>query len=86
VDEERRISMVEEELKKLLLQSPTALLHTAFGGFNVDRRTNPARAAPVNSNEANIFQGGTMGAGNIMRGFQTPFRGSSGAPGGFSSS
>jgi hypothetical protein len=85
VEEEKCISTVEEESKKLrvqlLLQSPTAPLRTAFGGFNVDRRTSPAGAAPVNTNDANVFQGGMMGAGNIMRGFQAPSRGSPNVPG-----
>ena len=84
--EEKCISTVEEELRKLqtqlLLQSPTAPLCTAFGGFNLDHRASPAATAPTNS--ANIFQGGTMGAGNIMRRFQAPFRGSLNTPGSFS--
>ena len=74
VSEEKRISTVEEESKKLrvqlLLQSPTAPLHTAFGGFSFDRKASPAGAASVIVNDANVFQGGTMGTGNIMCRFQ----------------
>jgi hypothetical protein len=85
VEEEKRISTVEEESKKLraqlLLQSPTAPLRTAFSGFGLDRRTSPARAASVIADDANIFQGGTMGAGNIMHGFQATSRGGQNVPG-----
>jgi hypothetical protein len=85
VSEEKRISTVEEESKKLrmqlLLQSPTAPLRTAFSGFGLDRRASPAGAASVITNDVNIFQGGTMGAGNVMCGFQAPSRGSPNVPG-----
>jgi hypothetical protein len=77
-EEEKHISMVEEESKKLqvqlLLWLPTAPLHTVFGGFSLNCRASPAGAASIIINNVNILQGGTMEAGTIMRGFQAPSR------------
>ena len=81
VAEEKRISAVEDESKRLRTQlqaqqSPTAPLRTAFGGFNIDRPRPPA-APPMS--KAQFFQSGTMSANNIMSGFQ-PVRGATPAP------
>ena len=54
------------------LQSPTAPLHTSFGGFNIGQGGNPASAVVLGMNP---FQGGMMANNNIMRPFQTLLRG-----------
>jgi hypothetical protein len=76
IAEEKRISAVEDESRRLRAQlqaqqSPTAPLRSAFGGFNINR-SRPPTAPPLS--EAQFFQSGTMGANNIMSGFQ-PARG-----------
>jgi hypothetical protein len=81
VAEEKRISAVEDESKRLRAQlqaqqSPTAPLRTAFGGFNINRPRSPT-APPLS--EAQFFQSGTMSANNIMSGFQ-PTRGATQVP------
>lgn len=72
VAEEKRISAVEDESKRLRTQlqaqqSPTAPLRSAFGNFNMNRSHAPV-APPLS--EAQFFQSGTMGANNIMNRFQ----------------
>src|ERR1700677_5087748 len=79
--EEKRISTVEDESKRLRAQlqaqqSPTAPLRTAFGGFNIDRPCPPA-TPPMS--EAQFFQSSTMSANNIMNRFQ-PARDAAPAP------
>ena len=68
VSEEKRITAIEQESKRLRAQlaSPTAPLRTAFGGFNIAR---PRSQATPPLTEAQFFQGGTMGSNNI---FQPP--------------
>jgi hypothetical protein len=72
IAEEKRISAVEDESKRLRAQlqaqqSPTAPLRTAFGGFNINC-PHPPVAPPLS--KAQFFQNGTMSANNIMSGFQ----------------
>ena len=81
IAEEKRISAVEDESKRLRTQlqaqqSPTAPLRTAFGGFNINR-PRPPTVPPLS--EAQFFQSGTMSANNIMSGFQ-PTRGTTPVP------
>jgi len=81
IAEEKRISAVEDESRRLRAQlqaqqSPTAPLRSAFSGFNINRSRPPA-APPLS--EAQFFQSGTMGANNIMSGFQ-PARGTAPVP------
>ena len=77
IAEAKRISTVEDESRRLQAQqSPTAPLRSAFSGFNINRSRPPA-APPLS--EAQFFQSGTMGANNIMSGFQ-PARGTAPVP------
>ena len=57
-------------------QSPTAPLRAVFRGFNINHLRSPT-APPLS--EAQFFQSGTVGANNIMSGFQ-PGRGAAPAP------
>lgn len=82
VSEERRITAIEQESKRLRAQlatqqSPTAPLRSAFGSFNINR-TNPPTSAPLT--EAQFFQGGTMGNNNLFRPAQGPVPAASSAP------
>ena len=74
VNEEKRITAIEQESKRLraqiaIQQSPTAPLRAAFGGFNI-ARPRPMAAPPLT--ETQFFQGGTMSDNNIFHATRNP--------------
>ena len=74
ISEEKRITAIEQESKRLraqlaIQQSPTAPLRSAFGGFNINR-PRPPTAPPLT--EAQFFQSGTMGRNNLFQAARNP--------------